>query len=152
MPDIKLRFESLKSISVLIHCDYKLMIGSCKNNRGNYPRKCFWTQEKETGVKFNPGLSANKPLNNWACRLLNAFTWTIWLKIAGVNKGWLPRVTEHVTWYVTNRVYNSQLTPHIYSELKRKTFSGSKDSQDLVVKCPLRLVAKSLLNIFRWGK
>ena len=34
------------------------MIASSKNNRENYPRKCFWTQEKETRVKFNPGLSA----------------------------------------------------------------------------------------------
>ena len=27
------------------------MIGSPKNNRQNYPRKYFWTQEKETRVK-----------------------------------------------------------------------------------------------------
>ena len=55
-----------KHKSVLILFVYKLMIGSFKNNRENYPRKCFWTQEKETRVKFNPGLSANRPLNNWA--------------------------------------------------------------------------------------
>ena len=42
------------------------MIESSKYNRENYPRKCFWTQEKETGVKFNPRLSANRPSNNWA--------------------------------------------------------------------------------------
>ena len=42
------------------------MIGSSKNKRENYPRKYFWTQEKETRVKFNPGLSANRPTNNWA--------------------------------------------------------------------------------------
>ena len=42
------------------------MIGSSKNNRENYPRKCFWTPEKKTRVKFNPGLSANRPSNNWA--------------------------------------------------------------------------------------
>ena len=42
------------------------MIGSSKNKRENYPRKCFWTEEKETRVKFNPGLSANRPSNNWA--------------------------------------------------------------------------------------
>ena len=53
------RFESLKSISVL-------MIGSSKNNRENYPRKCFLTQEKETGVKLNRGLSGNRFSNNWA--------------------------------------------------------------------------------------
>ena len=38
-----------------------------KNNRENYPRKSgFWTKEKGTRVKFNPGLSANRPSNNWA--------------------------------------------------------------------------------------
>ena len=42
------------------------MIGSSKNSTENYPRKCFWTQGKETQVKFNPGLSANWPSNNWA--------------------------------------------------------------------------------------
>ena len=42
------------------------MIGSSKNNKENYPRKCFWTQEKETRLKFNPELSANRPSNNWA--------------------------------------------------------------------------------------
>ena len=45
---------------------YKLIIGSSKNNRENYPRKCFRTQEKEIRVKFNPSLSANRPSNNWA--------------------------------------------------------------------------------------
>ena len=60
------RFESLKSISVLILFVYKLMIGSSKNNRENYPRKYFRTQEQETWVKFNPGLSSNRPSNNWA--------------------------------------------------------------------------------------
>ena len=65
-PSPEFRFESLKSISVLIIFVYKLMIGSSKNNRENYPRKCFWTPEKETRVKFNPGLSANRPSNNWA--------------------------------------------------------------------------------------
>ena len=41
------------------------MIGSSKNNRENYPRKYFWAQEKETRFKFNLGLSANQPSNNW---------------------------------------------------------------------------------------
>ena len=50
------RFESLKSISVLILSVYKLMIRSCKSYRENYLRKRFWTQEKETWVKFNAGL------------------------------------------------------------------------------------------------
>ena len=60
------RFESLKRISVLILFVYKLMIESSKYNRKNYPRKCFGTQERETRIKFNPGLSANQPSNNWA--------------------------------------------------------------------------------------
>ena len=42
------------------------MIGSSKNKIENYPRKYFWTQEKETRVKFDSGLSANRPSNNWA--------------------------------------------------------------------------------------
>ena len=41
------------------------MIGSPKDDRENCPRKCFRTQGKETRVKFNPGLSANRPSNNW---------------------------------------------------------------------------------------
>ena len=44
------RFESFKSISLLILFVYKLMIGSSKNNRENYPRKCFRIPEKETRV------------------------------------------------------------------------------------------------------
>jgi len=48
------------------------MIGSFKNNRENYPRKCFLKQEKEIRVKFNHGLSANRPSNNWAL-VLGAF-------------------------------------------------------------------------------
>ena len=35
------RFESSKNISVLILFVYELMIGSSKNNKENYPRKCF---------------------------------------------------------------------------------------------------------------
>ena len=62
---IEFRYESLKTSSNLIIFLYKLIIGSLKNNRENYLRKCFWKQEKETRVKFNPGLSANQPSNNW---------------------------------------------------------------------------------------
>ena len=42
------------------------MIESSKYKRENYPRKCFWTPKRETRVKFNPGLSADQPLSNWA--------------------------------------------------------------------------------------
>ena len=42
------------------------MVG-CSSKKGeNYPRKCFCTKEKESRVKFNPGLSTNRPSNNWA--------------------------------------------------------------------------------------
>ena len=41
------------------------MIGSSKNNRENYPRKCLGAQEKEISVNFNPRLSAIRPSNNW---------------------------------------------------------------------------------------
>ena len=51
------------------------MIRCSMNIRENCPRKCFLTKEKETQVKFNPGLSANRPSNNWA--LLRKFTNTI---------------------------------------------------------------------------
>ena len=73
-PRVSVRFEfiyeSLKGISVLILFVYKLMIGSSKTNRQNYPRKGFWTQDEETRVKFNPGISANRPSNNWALNYL----------------------------------------------------------------------------------
>ena len=42
------------------------MIGSSKNNRETYPRKCYWAKEKEASVKCNPRLRANRPSNNWA--------------------------------------------------------------------------------------
>ena len=51
------------------------MIGSSKNNRENYPKIIhFWAKEKGTRVKFNPRLSANWPLNNWALNLHFALT------------------------------------------------------------------------------
>ena len=72
------------------------MIGSSKNSTENYPRKCFWTQEKETWVKFNPGLSANRPSNNWGqgifsqpCRV------TIWATNEDqINWHWLSNVVQ----------------------------------------------------------
>ena len=48
------------------------MIESSRYNRENYPRKCFLTQERETRVKFNPGLSANRPSNIWAQQFCKA--------------------------------------------------------------------------------
>ena len=42
------------------------MIRCSMNIREKCPRKCFWTKEKDTRVKFNTGLSVNQPSNNWA--------------------------------------------------------------------------------------
>ena len=41
------------------------MIGSSNNSRENYLRKCFRTQEKETWVKFHPGLIALRTTGPW---------------------------------------------------------------------------------------
>ena len=41
-------------------------LDALKNNYENYQKKSFWTEEKETRVSFNPGISANLPSNNWA--------------------------------------------------------------------------------------
>ena len=49
------KFESLKSISVLILFVHKLMIGTCKHNRENYPRKCFEHEKKKPGLNLTPG-------------------------------------------------------------------------------------------------
>ena len=52
----KLRFESLKSISVLILFVYKLMIGSCKNNRGIIIREnAFEHKKKKLGLNLIAG-------------------------------------------------------------------------------------------------
>ena len=52
------------------------MIGSSKNSTENYPRKCFRTQEKETQVKFNPGLSAEIGLRTTGpCKSPVSVTW-----------------------------------------------------------------------------
>ena len=61
------------------------MIGRSKYRRENYPRKCLWTQGKQTCVKFNPRLSANRPSNNLAQETSN------WDKR---NKG-----NYHVRWH-----------------------------------------------------
>ena len=102
----ELRFESLKSISALILFVYKLMIGSSKNSTENYARKCFWIQEKETRVNFNPRLSANRPSNNSAqvcrknCEVLSLVMLTsILTQIleggGGLILGWIPLCTEN---------------------------------------------------------
>ena len=64
------------------------MIGSSKNNRQNSPRKFFWAQEKETRVKFNPGLSANRSSNNWALEVLLKMQY-VWSPIGGAMYSFL---------------------------------------------------------------
>ena len=82
------------------------MTGSSKNSTENYPRKCFWTQEKETRVKFNPGLGANRPSNNWAlftsllCDNSNSLTYEP-RKGAKSNTCQLCDVTSHADWLFT---------------------------------------------------
>ena len=95
---IEFRYESLKTSSNLIILLYKLIIGRFKNNRENYLRKCFWKQEKETRVKFNPGLSANRPSNNWGQRSSEGesratrVAWIIIKKTKRKQKSWLSRL------------------------------------------------------------
>ena len=57
------KYESLWSKYILTLFVNKLMIQCSMNIRENCLRKCFWTKEKGTRVKFNPGLSANQPSN-----------------------------------------------------------------------------------------
>ena len=54
------RFESLKSILVLILVVHKLMIGSSKIREKTIRENPFEHKEKK------PGLSASRPSNNWA--------------------------------------------------------------------------------------
>ena len=100
--EIWIQIWKLKKHFSLIFFVYKLMIGSSKNNRENYPRKCFWTPEKETRVKFNPGLSANRPSNNWA---QVRYWWQSELRTKRDERGegksfrmW--RKTKQETWYL----------------------------------------------------
>ena len=53
-------------ISVWFFLSTSWWLDALNNNWENYPRKCFWKKEIEIWVKFNPGLSANWPSNNWA--------------------------------------------------------------------------------------
>ena len=48
------RFESLKSISVLILFVCKLMIGSSKNNRENIRENAFEQKKKKHGLNLTP--------------------------------------------------------------------------------------------------
>ena len=49
------RFESLKSISVLILFVYKLMIGSFKNNREIIPENAYEHKKKKPGLNLTRG-------------------------------------------------------------------------------------------------
>ena len=68
------------------------MIGSSKNKRVNYPRKCFWTQEIDTRVKrysafeqLGPedfGLEYGIIMKNWSL-----LPWMIRIPVNLVNLG-----------------------------------------------------------------
>ena len=103
---------------VLILFVYKLLIGSSKNSKENYPRKCFWTQEKETRVKFNPGLSANQPSNNWAqgeCQCCPDWTKSLWL-LRWLPWHWLlkPRSLSHQHSYSGFGLHSTGLSHSTY--------------------------------------
>ena len=51
---------------MLIPFVYKLMIGGSKNNRDIIRENAFEHKRKKLGLVLNPGLSANRPSNNWA--------------------------------------------------------------------------------------
>ena len=48
----------------------------------------FEHKKKETGDKFNPGLGANRPLNNWALSYTRP-TLRLKIKLQGIVKIWL---------------------------------------------------------------
>ena len=66
MRNLNSDIKAYEVISVLFFLSTSWWLDALQNDRENYPRKCFWTKEIETRVKFNPGLSANRPSNNWA--------------------------------------------------------------------------------------
>ena len=66
------------------------MIASSKNKRENYLRKGCWTQEKETRVKFNPRLNANRPTGP---RMLHTTIAKAEEPLAGKN--WLFAMSSH---------------------------------------------------------
>ena len=67
--EIWIKIWKLKSISVLILFVHKLMIGSSKNKRENYPRKCFWTEEKKPELNLTPGWALTGLRTAGPCRI-----------------------------------------------------------------------------------
>ena len=65
----------------LIRFGYNLMIRSSQKTAEKYPKKCFWTNEKKPGLKFNPG---------WA--LINNNNW-VWVKRDKVELSSLSKET-----------------------------------------------------------
>ena len=61
----------------------KLTITSSQNSRENYPRKCFWTKEKENLVLFNR-LSAFEQLGPDDCMMVALQkAWSLWVETNG---------------------------------------------------------------------
>ena len=59
------RFESLKSKFSLILSVNKLMVAYPSKQQRKLSEKMLLNNRKRNRVKFNPGLSANRPLYNW---------------------------------------------------------------------------------------
>ena len=108
------------------------MIGSSKNNTVNYPKKCFWTQEKETKVKCNPGLSAIRPSHNWA--LGSASDWS-----CRVGNLLQPISSTTQIWVVTRHQYG------ISALVSQPSFGGKTSGS--VSKC--RLFSQALSWLYR---
>ena len=89
------------------------MIGGSKNNRENYPSKCFWKQEKGTRVNFNPGLSTDRPSNNWALIVLN--TWKISLLKSSYPKNTTTQKTPQIKNFKPKHILWSSLLLEIWS-------------------------------------
>ena len=101
------------------------MIGISKNNRENYPRKSFRTQEKETRVKFNPGLSANRPSNNWALEKLHARAGRIVHELPWDTSA--EDVLMRTGWDSLETMYKVGLTEFVFKCLKGYNVTEFKD-------------------------
>ena len=120
------------------------MIESSKYHRKNYPRKCFWTQERETRIKFNPGLSANRPSNSWA--LLQIFVCSIWEISLWISQFqfYFSNDTLYHKWHFLNCCPLGKN----YNKLFHWPNPMEKDIKFLLCKCTF--CAKQLKTTFGW--
>ena len=71
----------------------------------NYPRKCFWTKEKETRVNFNPGLSANRPM-----KTINekSAPFCFWIIDSKLRMKLLLKRPQWLLWLASRSTYNKR--------------------------------------------